>query len=74
MIVRKLIRINYTSRQEFRHDPAAMMPPIPDLAPVLMLNSMSNTDQKFLVTQLVRARNRVLHALKECRQIIMDVS
>ena len=73
-IVRKLIRINYTSRQEFRHDPAAMMPPIPDLAPVLMLNSMSNTDQKFLVTQLVRARNRVLHALKECRQIIMDVS
>lgn len=73
-IVRKLIRINYTSRQEFKHDPAAMMPPIPDLAPVLMINNISNGDQKFLITQLIRARNRVIYTLRECQQIIADIS
>jgi hypothetical protein len=73
-IVRKLIRINYTSRQEFSHDPAVMMPPIPDLAPVLMINNMSSNEQRFLITQLTRGRNRVLNALRECQQIIIHTS
>lgn len=72
-IIRKLIRINYTSRPEFRHDAAAMQPPIPDLAPILMLKNMDENQQKFLITQLIRARNRVIYTLKECQQIIIDV-
>jgi hypothetical protein len=69
-VVRKLIRINYTSKQEFRHDPAAMVPPIPDIAPVLRIQQLKEEEQKFLITQLVRGRNRVLHTLRECGEII----
>lgn len=72
-IIRKLIRINYTSRTEFKHDAAVMQPPIPDIAPVIMINNMDENDQKFLITQLIRARNRVIHILRECQQIIIDI-
>jgi hypothetical protein len=44
-IQRKLIRINYTSREEFNHDPAAMVPPIPDIASVLKLQYLNVEEQ-----------------------------
>lgn len=69
-VERKLIRINYTGSEEFGHDPAVMVPPIPDIAPVLKINQMSRDEQKFLIAQLTRSRNRVQHVLKECRQLI----
>jgi len=69
-VARKLIRINYTSRQEFSHDPAAMMPPIPDIAHVLKIHQLNEYEQKFLTTQLIRGRNRVVHGLRECSEII----
>lgn len=72
-IVRKLIRINYTEREEFKHDPAAMCPPIPAIASVLKIRQLGSEKQKFLITELVRDRNRVLHALRECKQIIERV-
>lgn len=69
-VERKLIRVNYTSREEFRHDPAAMSPPIPSIACMLKIHQLSKDKQKFLITQLIRSRNKVLHALKECEEII----
>jgi N-acetylated-alpha-linked acidic dipeptidase len=72
-ITRKLIRISYTSREEFKHDAAAMVPPIPDIAPILKIQHLSDDKQKFLKTQITRGCNRVLHALKECEQLIKQV-
>ncbi len=69
-IARKLIRINYTSKQEFKHDSAAMVPPIPDIAPVLRVNQLKPNEQKHLLTQLIRGRNRVQHTMRECGEII----
>lgn len=72
-IQRKLIRISYTGRKEFKHDPAAMVPPLPDVAPILKINNIDENTRKFLLTQLIRGRNRVVHALKECEQLIKDI-
>lgn len=69
-VARKLIRISYTSRQEFKHDPAVMVPPIPEIAPVLGMGRLNSSQQKSLLTQLVRGRNRVIHTLRECAYLI----
>lgn len=70
---RELIRINYTKSGEFMHDPAAMVPPVPDIAPVLQIHRLEFSSQKFMVSQLVRGRNRVIHALRECKKILKSV-
>ncbi|KPU42335.1 peptidase family M28 [Oxobacter pfennigii] len=69
-VERKLIRISYTKREEFKHDPAAMVPPLPEIAPVLKIQKLSQNKRKFLITQLLRSRNRVIHTLKECQLFI----
>ncbi len=71
-LTRKLIRLNYTSKPEFKHDPAVMIPPIPDLASMVKLPQLTLNEQKFLRTQLIRGRNRVCYALKECRELLHD--
>lgn len=71
-LTRKLIRLNYTSKPKFKHDPAAMVPPIPDLAPMVKMPQLSPNEQKFLRTQLVRGRNRVCYTLKECRELLLE--
>lgn len=69
-IVRKLIRLSYTRKPEFRHDPAVRIPPIPDLASILKIPNLNSNEQKFLQTQLVRGRNKVCHTLRECSELI----
>ncbi|HHY25314.1 MAG TPA: M28 family peptidase [Desulfitobacterium dehalogenans] len=69
-IVRKLIRLSYTRKPEFRHDLAVRVPPIPDLASILQVPNLKPSAQKFLRTQLVRGRNKVCHTLKECSDLI----
>ncbi|MGI1660454.1 MAG: M28 family peptidase [Desulfitobacterium sp.] len=69
-IVRKLIRLSYTCKPEFRHDQAIRVPPIPDLASILQVPNLKSNEQKFLSTQLVRGRNKVCHTLKECSDLV----
>lgn len=64
-ISRALVPINYTAGSAFDQDPALPTPPIPGLDPVRRLAALDpgSDEARFLSTQLVRARNRVEHAL-----------
>lgn len=73
-VQRKLIRINYTKREEFNHDQSVLMPPVPLLADILKIKSLNAEERKFLVTGLVRARNRVVYSLLECEEYLKDIT
>ncbi len=64
-IGRALIPINYTAAGAFGHDAALPVPPIPLLQPAARLRDLrSDSDEHLtLLTQLVRNRNRVTHAI-----------
>lgn len=58
---RELIRINYSRKGKFRHDPALYVPPLPDIAPALDLSKYGREEHLFRVTQnhLLRGCNRI---------------
>lgn len=66
---RALIPINYTLTGEYDHDLALPAQPIPALQPIRRLAALdpASDDAHYLYTQLIRARNRVWHALREAR-------
>lgn len=71
---RILIPINYTKSGRFAHDPALEVPPFPDLAlikNILNLRKDSN-EYRFLLTQLLRARNKTQSAIREAIKLVDD--
>jgi hypothetical protein len=67
---RILIPADYTKEGRFSHDPAIPIPPFPHLEPVRQLPSLSSetNEYRFLKTQLLRGRNRVVDALRRARK------
>jgi len=63
-LARVLVPLNYTRAPRFRHDPAITCPPLPMLDVALDLSSYNDTTKGFALTQMVRARNRVLAELR----------
>jgi len=69
---RILIRINYSRKGIFRHDPAVDVPPLPDIAAVKGIDSLEAGSHKYnvLLNHLVRGTNRIAWALKEAREVL----
>jgi hypothetical protein len=70
-VSRALVPVDYTSGDRFRHDPALPQAPWPALDPVRALAAADGTDAiRFASVDAVRARNRVLHALREAHRAL----
>jgi hypothetical protein len=70
-VSRALVPVDYTTGDRFRHDPALPQAPWPALDPVRALAAAEGTDAvRFATVDAVRARNRVLHALREARRAL----
>lgn len=71
---RLLVPVNYTVAGGFDHDPALPTPPIPALDPVKELAALDPESDaaRFLITKLVRARNRVEFALGEAVRVAQE--
>ncbi|MEJ0018371.1 MAG: M28 family metallopeptidase [Acetobacteraceae bacterium] len=66
-MARALVPISYTSGDRFAHDPALALPPWPVLRPLheLAAAAPDSDAAKFHTVGAMRARNRVVHALRE---------
>ena len=73
---RTLTPINYTATGEYDHDLALPAQPIPTLQPLRQLATLDPASDAahYLQTQLLRARNRVWHALHRARGAIGAVA
>ncbi len=68
---RALVPVDYTTGDRFRHDPALPQAPWPALDPVRALAAAEGEDTiRFATVDAVRARNRVLHALREAHRAL----
>lgn len=63
-VARELVPVNYTVRPRFFHDMAESIPPLPDLAPALDLPGAPDDRIGFILTHLLRGRNRLVAALE----------
>ena len=74
-IGRKLIPLNYSLGESFDHDPAEPLGVLPKLADVGLLKQRApgSAEEKFLLTGLVRQRNKVVNQLRETVEMIEDV-
>jgi hypothetical protein len=69
---RLLVPVNFTTGPAFFHDPAETIPPLPDLAPAMNLASARPEMAGFIRTHLVRGQNRLVAALRDARQLVLD--
>ena len=70
-VSRALVPVDYTTGDRFRHDPALPQAPWPALDPVRALAAAEGEDTiRFATVDAVRARNRVLHALREAHRAL----
>ena len=71
-LARLLVPVNYSRATPFHHDPAMEVPPLPDLAPALMLaSSREDVAQRNIVaTHLTRGQNRLVWALEQARDVV----
>ena len=67
-IARQLVQVNFARSDRFHHDPAAPIPPLPDLAAVRQLGTADPVVRGFVQAHLVRGRNRLVWALREARR------
>ncbi len=69
-LARILVPINSGREGRFRHDPAAPIRPLPDLAPALRLPGLSADTNlsHFTIASLVRGQNRVIDAIRQARR------
>jgi N-acetylated-alpha-linked acidic dipeptidase len=67
---RILIPVDYTKAGKYSHDPAIPIPPFPDLEALRQASQFSpeGDEYRFLRTQLVRGRNKVLDALRRAKR------
>ncbi len=69
-LARILIPINYTRGPRFTHDPALNVPPLPAIAEAASLDGVPGDKMGFVLTQLLRGRNRVVAALREATRLV----
>jgi hypothetical protein len=69
-LARVLVPINFTRTPRFAHDPAFTAPPLPGLAVAAELPRMAGPRLGFAKTQLLRAQNRYVAALKEATRLL----
>jgi hypothetical protein len=69
-LARILVPINFTRTPRFAHDPAFTAPPLPGLAVAAELSGRSGPMLGFAKTQLMRAQNRYVAALREAVRLI----
>jgi hypothetical protein len=69
-MARILIPINFGREGRFRHDPAAPIRELPDLAPARTLADLSPDSDlaHFTVAHLVRGQNRLVDALRQAER------
>ncbi len=69
---RILIPLAYVREGRFEHDPAVPAPHLPDLSSVRDLQSLeeASDEYSFLLNQLTRRRNRVVHRLRKARNLL----
>lgn len=67
---RTLVRLDHTERGRFKQDPAMGRPPYTKLAGVTELPSLSGDDYEFKRVGLKRARNAVVHDLRQLNREI----
>jgi hypothetical protein len=72
---RALVPVDYTSGDRFGHDPALALPAWPTLQPLcdLAASSPCSDHARFLTVGAIRARNRVLHALRQANDAVAAV-
>lgn len=68
-LARELVSVNFGRADRFRHDPAAPIPALPDLAAVRQLSAADPVYSGFVQAHLLRGRNRIIWALREARRI-----
>ncbi len=68
---RLLVPINYARDGRFRQDPAADVPPLPDLAPALTLPDLTPGSHRDHLTRLslLRGQNRLVWALRQATEV-----
>lgn len=67
---RILIPTGYAKREIFEHDPAYDIPAFAEIAPAADLPKYDRlAEQRFLVNQLIRGRNKVLLRLRQAREV-----
>ncbi|RVT84184.1 M28 family peptidase [Rhodobacteraceae bacterium CCMM004] len=69
-LARILVPLNYTRVPRFRHDPAITCPPLPVLDVCTALGEFDAGARGFALTQALRARNRVVAALRQARSMV----
>ncbi|MGQ0766115.1 MAG: M28 family peptidase [Gemmatimonadota bacterium] len=69
-LARALVPVNFTRGPRFFHDPAETTPALPDLAVALNVAETKESEIGFLLTHLVRGRNRLVASLKEAVRAI----
>jgi N-acetylated-alpha-linked acidic dipeptidase len=71
-LARLLVPVNYSRATPFHHDPAMEVPPLPDLAPALMLTSSREdvAQRNIVTTHLTRGQNRLVWALEQARDVV----
>lgn len=69
---RILIPINYTTKGKFWHDSALNVPPLPDIAPALNFDGLTEGSHEFnvLKNHLKRGQNRIVWALQQAREVL----
>lgn len=71
---RILVRINYTRKGKFRHDPALNVPLLPDIAAVNGIKKLDAKGHKYkvLITHLTRGTHRLASAFREATDVLND--
>jgi N-acetylated-alpha-linked acidic dipeptidase len=68
-LARLLVPVNYSRETPFHHDPAMEVPPLPDLAPALMLPAAMGDIARIgvLNAHLMRGQNRLIWTLEQAK-------
>jgi hypothetical protein len=71
-LARILVPVDYTRGGKYMHDPAIPIPPFPNLKEVRLVSQFSkgSDEYRFLKTQVIRERNKIVDAIRRARREI----
>ncbi len=69
-VSRALVPMDYTTGDRFSHDPALPQSPWPVLDPIRALADVPEERRRFALVDAIRARNRMLHALRQASRAL----
>jgi hypothetical protein len=74
-LARLLVPVNYSKVERFRHDLALEPAPLPDIAPARTLPELAVGSHLYHVTlqHLTRGRNRLVHAVRQARELVREM-